>query len=230
MCQVVAVLVGQIGRFRHHVAHRAALEVRQLFVLVRSFDCRQDLRLGTAGHYHPAAQKSDRQYRTCRLRVQAIGGSHLGVPEFGPVKPSHPGSFHHADKPVLAFNGCLVSLPSQNPDRRLAGYGIGSGTSRQLNLGVFSIRYWSIGAILGYGSDCAAALDIPQAMLMTSTKTIVSSDLRLISAPFLSTRFQRAMFCRRRCSLACINLPLSAAGRISMSLHPSLSPGLWEMS
>src|SRR5215472_9066338 len=48
----------------------------------------------------------------------------------------------------------------------------------------FSIRYRSIATILGYLSDCAAALDIPQAMLMTSTKTIVSSDLRLISAPF----------------------------------------------
>src|SRR5262249_48336866 len=56
----------------------------------------------------------------------------------------------------------------------------------------FSIRYWPIGAILGYGSDCAAALDIPQPMAMTTTKTIVSSgllssDLGLMSPPLSVT-------------------------------------------
>jgi hypothetical protein len=33
MRYVVVVLVSQIGRFRHHLAHRAALKARQLFLL-----------------------------------------------------------------------------------------------------------------------------------------------------------------------------------------------------
>src|SRR5215469_13725263 len=46
---------------------------------------------------------------------------------------------------------------------------------------LFFIRYWPIAAILGYGSDCTAARDMPQAMLMTATntKSIVSSNPRL---------------------------------------------------
>src|SRR5215831_13252540 len=229
MRSVVVPFVGQVSRFRHHVCHSAAFEVRQLFILERSFDCLHDLRLGTTGHHHLGAQISDRQYRTCSLGVQTNGTPHLRIPVFGPVKRSHPTSFHHTDKPVLAFDRCLVALPSQNQDRRVAGYRIGSGTPRQLNLGVFSIKYWSIGAILGYVSDCAAALEIPQAMLITSKRIIVISDLRLMSVPFRSGRLQRAVFCRRRCSLSFMTSFMSAAGRISKML-PYVSAGCWPMS
>src|SRR5260370_36625546 len=49
------------------------------------------------------------------------------------------------------------------------------------------MRYWSIGAILGYLSVCAAAFDTPQPMAMTSAKQIVSSDSRLMSPPLSVT-------------------------------------------
>src|SRR5215472_5343798 len=96
----------------------------------------------------------------------------FGFQNFGPVERSQPTSFHHADKPVLAFNGCLASLPSQNQDRRVARISA-----------FFSIRYWPIAVIVGYLSVCAAAFDTPQPMAMTSARPIVSSDLRVISPP-----------------------------------------------
>src|SRR5260370_36065060 len=49
------------------------------------------------------------------------------------------------------------------------------------------MRYWSIGAIFGYLSVCAAAFDTPQTMAMTSAKPIVSSDSRLMSPPLSVT-------------------------------------------
>src|SRR5260370_5601585 len=49
------------------------------------------------------------------------------------------------------------------------------------------MRYWSIGAILGYLSVCAAACDTTQTMAMTSAKQIVSSDSRLMSPPLSVT-------------------------------------------
>src|SRR5262249_32565019 len=51
---------------------------------------------------------------------------------------------------------------------------------------VRSIRYCSIGAMFGYLSDCAAAVDTTQPMAATIPRTIVSSDLRRISIPFLA--------------------------------------------
>src|SRR6202166_1726829 len=38
--------------------------------------------------------------------------------------------------PFPAFDRCLVALPSQDQDRRLAGYGIRSGAPRQQNLSI----------------------------------------------------------------------------------------------
>src|SRR5215472_5126843 len=131
MRHVVVPFVGQIGRFRHHVGHSAAFEVRQLFILERRLERRDDLRLGTTGHHHLGAQILDRQYRTRSLGVQTHGVPHLRVPEFGPAKRHHPSSIHNADKTILAFNRCLVALPSQNQDRCVAGNGFGRRTSRQ---------------------------------------------------------------------------------------------------
>src|SRR5580700_817697 len=48
----------------------------------------------------------------------------------------HPASFHHTDKPVLSSDSRFIALPSQDQDRRVAGYGIGSGAPRQLNLSI----------------------------------------------------------------------------------------------
>src|SRR2546425_4287936 len=49
------------------------------------------------------------------------------------------------------------------------------------------MRYWSIGAMFGYLSVCAAAFDTPQPMAMTSAKQIVNSESRLMSPPLSVT-------------------------------------------
>src|SRR5258708_5867256 len=58
------------------------------------------------------------------------------VPELRRVKRLRPASFHHTDKPVLSSDSCFIALPSQDQDRRVAGYGIGSGAPRQQNLSI----------------------------------------------------------------------------------------------
>ena len=74
-----------------------------------------------------------------------------------------------------------------------------------------------------------AAFDTSQPMPMTSAKPIVSSDLRLVSLLLFSGRLQRAVFFRRRCSLAFISSFMSAPGRISKVL-PYFSAGCCAMS
>jgi len=68
--------------------------------------------------------------------IQAFGTPHLWVPELRRVKCRHPASFHHTDKPILSSDSCFIALPSQDQDRRVAGYGIGSGAPRQQNLSI----------------------------------------------------------------------------------------------
>lgn len=106
------------------------------FIVERRLKGRHDLRLRVAGHHHPRPQLNDRQYRSRSLAIQAFGTSHLRVPELRGVKRRHPASFHHTDKPVLSSDSCFIALPSQDQDRRVAGYGIGSGAPRQQNLSI----------------------------------------------------------------------------------------------
>jgi hypothetical protein len=124
------------SRLRHHEHHIAAFEIWQLFIVERRLKGRHDLRLRVVGHHHPRPQIGDRQYRSRSLAIQAFGTSHLRVPELRRVKLRHPASFHHTDKPVLSLDNCFIALPSEDQDRRGAGYGIGSGAPRQQNLSI----------------------------------------------------------------------------------------------
>src|SRR5262245_37330135 len=65
-----------------------------------------------------------------------------------------------------------VSYPCRPRTRMVASRDMESGAALRANRisAFFSIRYWSIGAILGYLSVCAAAFDTQQPMTMTSAK------------------------------------------------------------
>ena len=136
MCAVVIGCVEKICRLRHHEYHIAAFEMRQLSIGERRLKGRLDLRLRVAGHHHPRPQLSDRHYRSRSLAIQAFGTSHTRVPVLRRVKRRHPASFHQTDKPFLSSDSCFIALPSQDQDRRVAGYGIGSGAPRQQNLSI----------------------------------------------------------------------------------------------
>src|SRR6516165_923900 len=82
-----------------------------------------------------------------------------------------------------------VSYPCRPRTRIVASRDMEAGAALRANWtsAFFSIRYWPIAAILGYGSDCAAAFDTPQPMAMTSAKPIMSPDSRLMSPPLSVT-------------------------------------------
>src|SRR5213592_4401936 len=105
--------------------------------------------------------------------IQSFGTPHLWVPELRRVKRGHPASFHHTDKPILSSDSCFIALPSQDQDRRVAGYGIGSGAPRQQNLSIpfhqvlVDKRHFQIFIRL------AAAFGTRKPMLITSTKAMI---------------------------------------------------------
>ena len=89
------------------------------------------------------------------------------------VKRRHPASFHHTDKPVFSSDGCFIALPSQDHDRGVAGYGIGSCAQRQQNLSIPFHQVLVDRRHFRAFTDCAAAFGTRKAMLITSTKTVI---------------------------------------------------------
>jgi len=71
-------------------------------------------------------------------------------------------------------------VTAQYQDRRVAGYGIGSGAPRQQISAFLSIKCWSTGAIFGYLSDCAAASGTRKQMLIASTIIVLPRAMILI--------------------------------------------------
>jgi hypothetical protein len=121
------------------------------------------------------------------LEIQAFGTSHLRVPELRRVKRLHPASFHHTDKPVLSSDSCFIASPSQNQDRRVLGYGIGSGASRQQSLSIpfhhvlVDRRHFRIFI------DCAAAFGTRKPMLIANSKAMILIILSFVSFPSWSS-------------------------------------------
>src|SRR5262252_7686577 len=86
-----------------------------------------------------------------------------------------------------------VSYPCRPRTRIVASRDMESGAALRANCisAFFSIKYWSTGAIFGYGSDCAAAFGTRKPMLMASTGAMIQIVLSfvfmsvlLVSYPF----------------------------------------------
>src|SRR5579862_842180 len=81
--------VVKVSLLRHHVAHSAKLQRRQLFH-VECLDTVDDLSFRQPGQYQLCSLESKWQDGSCGRRVEANRASHLGVPKFRGVEGGHP--------------------------------------------------------------------------------------------------------------------------------------------
>src|SRR5579864_8647618 len=70
---------------RHHIAHPARFEGRQLLVL-KFFDAVDDLSFGQPSQYQVCPLQSEWQNRSCGWRIKAERAPILGVPKLGTVE------------------------------------------------------------------------------------------------------------------------------------------------
>src|SRR5580658_2533502 len=136
---VVAATIAKVLVFRHHVAHGSRLQRRQVFFLVRGFESIDDLRFRFPSQNHLRPLIRQRQDGSRGRRIKADRTSNFRVPKISgilAIEWAHPPSLHDAYPTLLAFDGSLIPLPSEDQNRCVAGYGLWGRAPSQGDLGI----------------------------------------------------------------------------------------------
>jgi len=144
---------------------------------------------------------------------------------YGPITAVRPRRRRKMTETGWQFSdSCFIALPSQDQDRRVAGYGIGSGASRQQNL---SIPFHQV---LVDRRHFRIFIRLCRRLRHKETDADYQHQSRETDHSFPRWRPHREVSFRRRRSLSLIISFKSATGRISTGPSPYLKPGSCEIS